>query len=191
MAVLDVKLQPTQTTTRIHRFQLKDKEDHIQLTFADGTELGFLRTNLTKGLSSLLGSPGIYFEAVANTDNIRETISRVSKASDALVRVNINVYGPPDQANLTGSQLSEHKLWLQKPEHALAEYENPHVLEFEGLDPNMIDQPMELLERSRQAPRSQEDHVRQAMAEVYSSTRRQGELTQREVSKQYKNQILP
>ncbi|KAK6216495.1 hypothetical protein LQW54_003501 [Pestalotiopsis sp. IQ-011] len=191
MAVLDAKLQPTQTTTRIHRFQLKDKEDHIQLSFTDGAELGLLRTNLMKGLSNLLGSPGIYFEAVANTDNIRETIGRVSKASDALVRVNINIYGPPDEADYIGSQLSEHKLWLQKPEHALAEYKNPHILEFEGLDPNLIDQPMELLDRGGQAPRNHDEHLRETVAEVYSSTRRQGELTQRAVSRRYKNQILP
>ncbi|ETS83908.1 hypothetical protein PFICI_05784 [Pestalotiopsis fici W106-1] len=185
MALLDEKLKPTQTTTRNHRFKLKDSGDHIQLNFSDGTELGILRTNLLKGLSSLLGLPQLHFEAVADTGVIRDTIGRVTKASDALVRVNINIYGPPDQADHIGSQLSEHKLWLQKPEQPIAHvvYKNPHILEFEDLDLSSIDQTINPVESgSRPVPRTAEEHLRRTMDEVYSSTRRQNELTRRAVS---------
>jgi SWI/SNF-related matrix-associated actin-dependent regulator of chromatin subfamily A3 len=195
MTKLDEKLAPTQMTTRYHRFKLKDSGDHIQLTFPDGTELGILRANLLKGLSSLLGSSSIHIEAVANTDAIRDTINRATKATDALVRVNINIYGPPHRADDIGSQLSDNKLWLQKPEQPIAhvEYKNPHILEFEDLDTSLIEQTINTVESgggSRPVPRTEEEHLRQTVAEVYSSTRRQDELTQRSASERIRTPML-
>ncbi|KAH6647230.1 SNF2 family N-terminal domain-containing protein [Truncatella angustata] len=193
MSVLDAKLRPTQNTTLNQRFQLKDKTDHVQLSFADGTEFGYLRGNYTKGLASYLASPTLYFEAIVGTDTLRETIGRAAKPSEALVRVNINVYGPPSEADDVGARLSEHKLWLQKPDHLFRdiEYKNPQVLEFEDLDLSLLDQPMELLERGRAKPRTEEDHLLQTVHQVYNSTRRQDGLAQRDVSGHFKTKMLP
>ncbi|KAF7526827.1 hypothetical protein G7054_g10639 [Neopestalotiopsis clavispora] len=195
MPSLDERLRPTQMTTRYHRFKLKNEGDHIQLSFLDDTELGILRANFLKGLSDLLGMTEIHFEAVADTNIIRDTISKVTKASDALVRVNINIYGPPNKADYIGSQLSEHKLWLQKPEQKIegVRYKNPHILEFEDLDITLIEQTMNPVESGggRPVPRTEDDHLRQFRADVYSSTRRQNELAQRATSGNFRTTMLP
>jgi SWI/SNF-related matrix-associated actin-dependent regulator of chromatin subfamily A3 len=194
MAVLDTRLRPTQTTTLNQRFQLRDKGDHIQLFFNDesSTEFGFLRSNMTKVLSKLLDSHTLYFEAVVGTDNLRETIGRVSKPSEALIRANIHIYGPPSEADSVGLQLSSHKLWLQKPDQAIRDipYENPQFLEFEGLDIGLLENPAEIIERNRPRQRTEEDHLRQTMAEVYNSSKRQEGLTQVNVHGGLKTEML-
>ncbi|KAK6084656.1 DNA repair and recombination protein rad5c [Seiridium cupressi] len=163
------------------------------LSFADGTEFGFLRTNMTKGLSELLTSSTLCFEAIVGTNALRETIGRAAKPAEALVRVNINIYGPPDEADVAGQHLSEHKLWLQKPDHIIrdVDYKNPHVLEFEGFDLDQVEKPMEMLERGRPKPRTEEDHLLQTVTQVYSSTRRQEGLLQIAASGRFKTRMLP
>lgn len=193
MALLDEKLKPTQTTTRNHRFKMKDSGEHIQLTFPDGTELGMLRANF-KDLSSLFGSPTLHFEAVADTNDIRDQIGRATRPSDALVRVNINIYGPPERADEIGWQLSGHKMWLQKPSQPIADvvYKNPHIWEFENLDTSLIERTINPVESGgrRPVPRTEEERLGQTVAEVYSSTRRQDELAQRTASGRIKTTML-
>lgn len=193
MSVLDAKLKPTQHTTLNQRFHLKDKTDHIQLSFADGTEFGYLRANMTKGLAQFLSSSQLYLEAIVGTDELRETIGRAGKPAEALVRVSVNIYGPPEEADDVGSKLSEHKLWLQKPDNMIrdVEYKNPQFLDFEGLDLTLLDKPMELMERGRPKPRTEEQHLRETVTQVYNSTRRQEGLTQIAVSGHFKTDMLP
>ncbi|KAI1871434.1 uncharacterized protein JN550_004428 [Neoarthrinium moseri] len=180
MAAHDAKLQPMQNTAQNQRFRLKDKTDHIQLSFVDGTEFGYLRSNMTKGLSDLLALPSLYFEAVVGTDILRDTIGRASKPNEALVRVNINVYGPQDKADHVGDHLTSQKLWLQKPDHPLrhVDYNNPQGLSFEGIDPSMLDEPTEILNKGRSKPRTGEERLRQTVTEVYGSAKRQEGLNQ-------------
>jgi SWI/SNF-related matrix-associated actin-dependent regulator of chromatin subfamily A3 len=192
MSVLDAKLMPTQSSTGNQRFQLQDKSDHILLSFPDGTEFGYLRVNMTKGLSELLAVSKLDFEAVVDTDDLRDTIGRANKAADALVRVHVNIYGPPSQADIVGSKLSSHKLWLQKPDFARRDvvYQNPQFLEFEGIDASILEKPSEVLERGRPKPRTEEDHLRQAVAEVYNASRRQEDLAQMAASGRFRTSML-
>ncbi|KAI0127862.1 SNF2 family N-terminal domain-containing protein [Xylariales sp. AK1849] len=192
MSVLDAKLKPTHGLTLTQRFHLKDKTDHILLSFLDETEFGYLRANMTKGLGEMLAVPALYFEAVVGTDALRETIGRAQKPSEALVRVNINIYGLLSEADTVGSQLSFHKLWLQKPDNAIRDvtYKNPQVLEFEGIDSSMLEKPSELLERGRPKPRTEEHHLRQTVTEVYNASKRQDGLVQITVSGRFKTIML-
>lgn len=192
MSVLDARLKPTHATTHIQRFGLRNKSDHIQLLFADETEFGFLRTNMTKGLNELLEKSTLDFEAVAENDSLRETIGRAAKPAEALVRVSINIYGPQDEADDVGSQLSDHKLWLQKPDYSRRDlpYKNPHVLEFEGLDLSDMDKPTEVMQRAAPKPRSEEEHLRQTVAKVYNSASRQEGLIQIAVTGNFRNPVL-
>lgn len=192
MSVLDAKLKPTQGSTLLQRFRLQDKKDHILLAFLDGTDFGFLRANMTKGLTPMLAKSALEFEAVVGTDSLRETIGRARKPAEALIRVNINVYGPPDEAKIVGPHLSAHQLWLQKPDHARRGviYKNPQVIEFEGIDLSMLEKPTEMLERGRPKPRTEEEHLRQTVAEVYHASKRQEDLTQITVSGRFKTSML-
>jgi hypothetical protein len=132
------------------------------------------------------------FEAVVETDVLRETIGRAHKPSEAVVRVNINVYGPAIEANNVGSQLATHKLWLQRPDHARRDtiYKNPQVVEFEGVDPTGLETPSEMLNRGRPKPRKEVEHLRQAVAKVYDASKRQQALTQFTVSRRFRTTML-
>src|SRR4051812_5712194 len=111
MAVVDTKLSPTdrQDLQPIQRFNIAAQQDHVLLTFQDETEtkFGYLRTGMSKSLDPLIKKPVLKFEAVVETSVLRETIGRAQKASDALVRVNINIYGPRSEGKKVGKELSE------------------------------------------------------------------------------------
>jgi SWI/SNF-related matrix-associated actin-dependent regulator of chromatin subfamily A3 len=65
---------------------------------------------------------------------IQETLGRASKDKEAIVRVQINVYGPRPIAAEIGKELSDQKIYLQRPGWVRdgATYENPHVLTLTG-----------------------------------------------------------
>lgn len=192
MSVLDEKLRPKQTTTLIQRFKLQAKRDHILLSFDDETEFGFLRVGMTKGLTDLITKSTLQFEAVAETESLRETIGKAQKPADALVRVSINIYGPPSEADDVGSDLSKYKLWLQKPDHPRrgVVYKNPQVLEFEGIDLTLLDKPSELVQKSQPKIRSNEDHLRQTVSKVYQASKRQDGLRQMTSTQRFKTKLL-
>ncbi|ORY68436.1 SNF2 family N-terminal domain-containing protein [Pseudomassariella vexata] len=196
MGFLDTKLKPTEGRgpKQTQHFRLSEKPEHVLLSFDDGTEFGLLRSSMTKHLSDMLRISELDFEAVAETKVLRDTIGRAQKPSEALIRVSINIYGPPNQANYVGDLLSSHKLWLQKPEYARRDlpYENPQVLVFEGLDASILDTPVEMLQRVKvQAkPRTEEEHLHQTISDVYNRSKRQEGLQQIRVSRRFKKGML-
>src|SRR5690242_5205513 len=75
-------------------FGIKRSLAQLSVTFPDGGEFGLLNVHTSKALDSLIDLPSVQLEALADMITLRETIDRATKASDATLRVNINMYGP-------------------------------------------------------------------------------------------------
>jgi hypothetical protein len=132
MRMTDANLGESQAGSR--RFELSEQQDHILLCFQDdGEEFGYLRSAVGKTLAPLLATSYVEFEPIVSTSNLKETVGRAKKPAkpvEAMVKVDINVYGPRRAATEVGDTLSRGKLWLQKSGHARREvvYDNPHFL---------------------------------------------------------------
>ncbi|KAJ5014593.1 DNA repair protein RAD5B [Colletotrichum sp. SAR 10_99] len=179
MAITDSKLlaahQAAMTSgkTQYQRFALSESQDHVLLAFRDkeNTDFGYLRTAPGKTLQPLLARTDVEFEPIAPTVALRETIGRAKKPVEAMVKVDINVYGPRGAAQEVGDKLSEGKLWLQKPAHPRKDVDcdNPHVLRLDGVDVMAEDlvRPVNSGGPAKRQPR--EDTLRKMMMEVYQS----------------------
>lgn len=179
MSVINAKLAPAEGLSgdSIQKFTLKSRPSHILLSLPDGTNFGYLRDNLTKALAPLLGEQGLDLEAVAMTWRLRERIGKADKSAEAIVQVNINVYGPRDKAESVGDGLSTHKQWLQKPDYFKSQfpYENPHLIQFPGFEPALQHEQVRK-EAAPQAPRAHEDRLHQIVSEVHERLQRANDL---------------
>jgi SWI/SNF-related matrix-associated actin-dependent regulator of chromatin subfamily A3 len=180
MAVIDAKLtssdqapfQPYQS------FTLTGQPDHVLLSFKnDRIEFGYLRSNMNKALGDLLSESTLEFEAVAPTITLRETIGRAKKASEAMVKVDINVYGPRSSALSVGQRLSAYKLWLQRPDHSRVglPYDNPHVLDIPGIEPDELPHHEDMTPRSPDVYQNK-DQLLLLLSHVYNSLNRSWNL---------------
>ncbi|KAK0761340.1 hypothetical protein N5P37_006289 [Trichoderma harzianum] len=159
----------------LERFKLEKRENHVILRFRDtGEDFGQVRSGVGTTLSSLLGnqSSNVEFEPVASISGLMDTIGRANRPSDAIVKVNINVYGPQSTAMKVGDDLSSGKLWLQKPNNMRCEaiYDNPHFLRLKmngvQLQPK---QPVSQAIRENSSSRRREARLRNMLEEVYKS----------------------
>ncbi|KPM46104.1 hypothetical protein AK830_g425 [Neonectria ditissima] len=156
----------------IQTFTLTPKTDHVLLLLPDGTKFGHPRGDITKVLSSLLGSDSFEFEAVALSRIICRKISKVEKAGDAIVQVDINIYGPSSQGTRIGEILTKDKVWLQRPDYYNKQflYVNPHVIRFPELEGSARLE--ELENEAAGLERRTNTDVMQLVAEVQQSTHR-------------------
>src|SRR5436853_6320276 len=74
-------------------FGITKDTSQLYLIFPDGTQLGLLNAHITEALESIIGLPSVRLEALVDLVALRETMCRAIRASDATIRVNINVYG--------------------------------------------------------------------------------------------------
>lgn len=133
MAELDKKLgssatSPIQGHTLLN---VTKPETQYLITFGDGAVLGEVNASLEQALSNIAEQQfPLDFEVFAPVRGIRETISRATKEKDAIVRVQISIYGPRAIAQGIGRELSQQKIYLQRPDHVRegADYDNPHLL---------------------------------------------------------------
>ncbi|KAK1467422.1 SNF2 family domain-containing protein [Colletotrichum melonis] len=199
MGVIDTKLRESSRASapgRIayQRFTLSDSQEHICLSFKDdNTEFGYLRSGPGKALARLLTPDSrVEFEPIAPTNALRETIGRAKKPVEAMVKVDINVYGPRAMAKVVGDKLTEGKLWLQKSDHARRElcYENPHVLKIQGsemMPENFIKDVNSGQSTGRQR---REQKLERMMIEVYDSIENKREFNRELGDKRLKNDLL-
>ncbi|KAK6207682.1 heterokaryon incompatibility protein (SNF2 family domain-containing protein) [Colletotrichum tabaci] len=213
MGVIDTKIRNTHHKESIRaplrpvyqRFTLSEQQEHVLLAFRgsdggsssgnddgdDATEFGYLRSGPGKTLGELLrgggGDDGLEFEPIAQTTALRDTIGRAKKPVEAMVKVDINVYGPRAAAAKVGGKLSEGKLWLQKPDHARAgfPYENPHVLAVRKSEHASGDATMTTVRQVRgddgdpsspSGRQPREERLRLMMMEVYDSIQKKRHL---------------
>lgn len=115
------------------QLNLNEVEAQYSVTFSDGFPLGQVNAQLEKALTNIKEQQlELDFEVFVPTRSTRETINRATKGQEAVIRVQINVYGPLVSADSVGQELSQNKLYLQRPDYIREglTYENPHVLKF-------------------------------------------------------------
>jgi len=184
MATLDARLAETEPYATHQRFTLTELSDHIMLSFRDGPsnqteqpsrDFGYLRSHMKASLDNLLSRSDMEFEAVTNTSTLRSTISGFKKSSDALVRVDILVYGPRGHvAKTVGRTLSRNRLYLQTPEKSRSgiRYENPQMVSFSTAGTQASDTPASTSSTFSIAGSNEHYRVQALMADVYTSTGR-------------------
>ncbi|RYP37143.1 hypothetical protein DL767_003097 [Monosporascus sp. MG133] len=156
------------------RFKLDERQDHILLCFDDdGKDFGYLRSGVGRTLAPLLAKSYVEFEPIVRTSNLKETIGRAKTPAEAMVKVDINVYGPRRAAAEVGDDLSGGKLWLQKSDHARhgVVYDNPHFLpiKYNGVQVQPVQSVNQVANKGVAGKKSREEQLRQMVEEVYHS----------------------
>ena len=179
-------------TFSIRKSSTEIASTEIVLYFLNGTEFGVLNTHASKALENLVQKSSLQFEATGSIQTIRETIGRVTKATDAVVRVNINVYGPRESCQEVGRHLSGQKLYLQRPDKLRigSTYENPHFLSFSDMQISSYENQLDV--GSNRAPKLDDaEKFRETISNVYSSLTRGAKLSKIEGDRRLKRTLLP
>ncbi len=175
-----------------HIFGVRKDADKMTLTFADGTDFGILNEHASKVLGKLVDQSRVDLDCLAPTLTLRETIEKASKAKDAVVRVDINVYGASNARQDVGRQFSDNKLYLQRPDQLRSglEYDNPHILHFPEMAAETFEYAPEPCVNANPASKSTEA-FRQTISDVYSSLQRGSRLNCMEGNDRVKTELLP
>jgi SWI/SNF-related matrix-associated actin-dependent regulator of chromatin subfamily A3 len=175
-----------------YTFRIEKSSAQLFLTFPDGTEFGVLNNHIAKALEDIVEQPSVQFDALAHILTLRETIGRATKASDAVVRVNINVYGPKEAGKDVGRHLSAKKVYLQRPDQQRpgSIYDNPHVLKLPDMQMPRIDYNSKGTNDS--SLRSDNfEHFRKTISDVYGSLKRGSKLKRVEGDNRLRTPLLP
>ncbi|KAH8889022.1 hypothetical protein GQ53DRAFT_843116 [Thozetella sp. PMI_491] len=155
-------------------FKINEQQDHVLLSFYEqDMDFGHLRSGVGKTLTPLLSKPNVEFEPTRSIPNLRETIGNARKSAEAMVKVDINIYGPRRMANDVGEALSNGKLWLQKPDHARPgmPYNNPHFLpvKINGVAAQCVQPQVLIANEEASRKKSRDQQLRKMVEEVYKS----------------------
>ncbi|PNP50378.1 hypothetical protein THARTR1_08905 [Trichoderma harzianum] len=162
----------------LERFKLENRENHVILRFSDTSEdFGQVRSNVGTTLSSLLGnqSSNVELEPIVSISYLMDIIGRANRPAEAIVKVDINVYGPQSTAMKVGDDLSSGKLWLQKPSNMRCgvSYDNPHflLLKMNGVQLQPKQPVKQAVREGSSSRRKREARLRSMVEEVYKSIR--------------------
>ncbi|OCL04222.1 hypothetical protein AOQ84DRAFT_346502 [Glonium stellatum] len=175
-----------------YSFGIKKSSGQVLLIFPDGTDFGVLNTHIAKAVEDVMERPSVRFEALARITMLRETIGRATRASDAVARVNINVYGSRDNSKDVGCRLSAHKVYLQRPEQQRpgSIYDNPHVLKLPEIQNSSLeyrlDDTKDTVSRSDRT-----DNFGKTISDLYASLKRGTRLKRVEGDNRLKTVLLP
>jgi SWI/SNF-related matrix-associated actin-dependent regulator of chromatin subfamily A3 len=194
MAELDKKLSiggasPIQGHLQMN---LVKPESHFQVTFSDGMVLGELNMQLETALARISEQRfQIQYEVFANIRAVRETISKVTKEKEAIVRVQINMYGNPSVAGKIGRELSKAKIYLQCPDYIQAgvSYDNPHILKLQSFQATEPTPEQQTNQQSTETESAKD--LEQVISDVYSSLTRNNNLEGLEGDERLETQLLP
>ncbi|KAG4441877.1 hypothetical protein IFR05_002618 [Cadophora sp. M221] len=136
-------------------------------------------------------SPYIQLDALGSMLPIRETLGRATKASDATVRVDINVYGPLSTLKSIGKLLSDSKVFLQRPDRPRpgTQYHNPHLLRFAGMEALTLEQ-QSLTNRGSGPVVKDHTLFQKTITNVYASLTRGAHLDRVDGDRRLKTQLL-
>ncbi|RSL69376.1 hypothetical protein CEP53_002228 [Fusarium sp. AF-6] len=163
--------------SRYQRFTLKEQKDHREHAFLlfsdDELTFGHLRSGTGKALLPLMQLPNVKFEPVGETAKLLDVIDKANKPGDAIVKVNIDVYGPRSSSSTVGKDLSQAKLWLQKSDTMAEgyEYDNPHFLRIDiDRSEDVPVQPVQqVVSNSATRKQTREEQLRKMVEEVYKT----------------------
>jgi SWI/SNF-related matrix-associated actin-dependent regulator of chromatin subfamily A3 len=195
MAELDKRLSTT-AASPIHGhalMQLAKPENQYLITFDDGGGvLGEVNASLEQALNNISEQQYLLdFEVFAPVRAIRETISRATKEKDAIVRVQITFYGPQKSAQTIGRELSQMKIYLQRPDYVRqgADYDNPHVLKLADQQHTFPD--VIVHKEDQSSEKATDNTLKKAIADVYSALTRDKNLQGFEGDERLKTLLLP
>jgi SWI/SNF-related matrix-associated actin-dependent regulator of chromatin subfamily A3 len=152
-------------------------EAQFVIAFPDDTVLGEVNAQLEKALVSITEQGyQLDFEVFAPVRAIQETLGRATKEKEAVVRVQINVYGARSIAHDIGKDLSDQKIYLQRPGYVRGgtTYENPHVLTLTGFQYSTTDITTPLEDTTTE--KTTTETLKSTIKEVYSSLTRDQNL---------------
>ncbi|KAK8009963.1 hypothetical protein PG990_008928 [Apiospora arundinis] len=117
-------------------FDVSKYYDYFMLKFPDQSLFAQVSELISKGLDSLTSIESVEVRAFASTASIQNVVERANKPGEAKLKVDINIYGSIEDAELVGERLSTAKVYLQDPDQGMQdiEYLNPHVLHFAGIE---------------------------------------------------------
>lgn len=190
---MDEKLKTTMLRQETNYQMLSFRKDpsQVMVTFDDGTDFGILNTGVMNALESLT-EKNLVFQLDVFTDigALRQTLGKVKKDSDAIARININLYGSKATGRPLGRQLSAQKVFLQCPYHQRegTEYRNPQVIPFPGLDSSVFNELQSI--RAEKSTLPSTDHFEKAISDVYKSLKRSSNLSQVEGEYQLRTPLL-
>ncbi|KAJ4267530.1 hypothetical protein NW762_003637 [Fusarium torreyae] len=188
---VEVKLVPDDMSTIDERLQAggpvyqyftpTEYQKQVMLCFPDDDKhFGHLRSAVGQTLLPFISHQRVELEPLALKADLREIIQRASKSADAMVKVDINVYGPRLDSTTVGDALSDGNLWLQRSSHGRAGtmYENPHFLTI-----NLEDGHTQTLQNmdpvsNDEAPKrkTRDDQLRKMVEDVYKTVDNTREL---------------
>ncbi|KAK6852342.1 hypothetical protein PG995_010893 [Apiospora arundinis] len=149
----------------------------IALLLQDGSDFAYLQKQFIKPFAELRETAqDIEFEAVGVTADILKNIHSASKFRDARCVVDINVYGPQEQAEPIGHILMKYELWLQRPDNyrsGFVSYMNPHAIRFPDLEERIaLEGSTRVEDPSPVSQQSEENALSQYMSEVHDGLSR-------------------
>jgi SWI/SNF-related matrix-associated actin-dependent regulator of chromatin subfamily A3 len=179
MAELDKKLSKGGTSPVQGHLQLELvlSGSHFQIFFPDGVVLGEVNTQLDNALLHISEQRyELGYEVFAPIKAMRETISKVIREKEAIVRVQVNVYGPLSAAEDVGREFSKAKLYLQSPDYVRygTTYDNPHVLKLANSQAKELTAVQYVEEQG--TGKAAAGELNQAIKDVYSSLTRSQNL---------------
>ena len=190
---IDLKLRAARETSDSDHyiFRAQISSTNLVLRFSDNADFAFLNTRTGTVLADLLDRPRVQLDAIGSIQAFRETISRATKESHAMARVDITIYGFQEDLEFIGQQLSRAKIFLQRPNRQRPDthYNNPHLLKFPGLK-------MPALDCSIQLPHDGDSVFKdskisqQAISNVYASLTRGTNLNKVDGDRRLKTQLL-
>lgn len=153
-------------------FKVVRAECSLEIFFDDGMKFGVLDKRTSETLSTIVDRPELQIDGLAETDTIRTVICSAQKAKDALIRIDIHIYGPISLSDEVGNSFSVKKTWLQRPTAPRFPYRNPQTVVFPGVENGL---PQVQCPGSESNGKVTED-LHKTIAEVYGSMKRGKDL---------------
>ncbi|KAK7998320.1 hypothetical protein PG989_006360 [Apiospora arundinis] len=196
MAALIAKLNSDSSPTHTNSFAIEHDHERIALNMKDGSSFGYLQKKFIKPFRELHKvTTCVEIEAVGATSDILQSIHRAAKPVDARCLVDINIYGPQNQAEAIGDVLTKYRLWLQRPDSyrsSNSSYMNPHAISFPDLEEQMdIEESARHENPSPDSHQSEEEVLDQVMSEVHDGLSRDRELSMEAGDQRISTELLP
>ncbi|KAK8040667.1 hypothetical protein PG991_000455 [Apiospora marii] len=116
-------------------YSVGPSDNYVMLNFPDGSPFAQVNEGTSKALSSVFGITGVYVLAFTTGQAVEHVLRRAKTPGQAVMAVDLNIYGPKSKLDEVGRELSTNKAFLQDPDKGTdnMEYNNPHIISFTGI----------------------------------------------------------
>ncbi|KAF5532223.1 DNA repair recombination rad5c [Fusarium mexicanum] len=180
-------------------FTISGYYQYFMVKLPDGSIFAQINELACKGIAESQKVASIECMAFVDTKLLQHIFSRAKKPSEATLKVEVNFYGPVDNAELVGEKLCSEKMFLQDPEHGAEniEYKNPHVIRFPGVEePNSSStdhgfQSTKAKAKSSQVLVNRVNDQNNIISSIYQSLVRSRDLDTRRAGNMVRTALLP